>query len=333
MAVGAAARPVLPAQLPRQPARPELPPPGRARRGAGQPALLAGSRRGRLPPRLDQLLLPRRAAARQPGEAEGDAQRPRLQRGQPLRVPVPLPQQHAAGEPRVPAGPARVDGPLPRHRHAGRNLLRGFAGDDGRVHQRPPPAHGLQLRAAHPRLQRRAYPRHRARAGGEDDRRLAVLGDFQPRRGARAQPLGQGWRLRRDGEPAHRDGLLAARLGLRVPGRRTRPDRGRAALRIVARSLRHRVLAGVQGPRRLPHADAVERRRARRFQQRRAVAAGAARASRAERGEAASGPRLRVERLPPLHALAPRPARAAPRQHPLPRYVGAGAGVRARAGR
>ena len=83
------------------------------------------------------------------------------------------------------------------------------------------------------------------------------------------------------GQPAHRDGVLAARIGVRVPGRGTGPDRGRGALRAAAGSVRHRVLAQLQGSRRLPHADAVDRRRSMRgFSERRAMAAGAARAPR-----------------------------------------------------
>ncbi|KAG1082991.1 hypothetical protein G6F40_014925 [Rhizopus arrhizus] len=69
LAVGAAPRAVLPAQLPGRPAGPELPSPGRAAGDPGQRALLAGSRRGWLPPGRHQLLLPRRAATRQPAQA------------------------------------------------------------------------------------------------------------------------------------------------------------------------------------------------------------------------------------------------------------------------
>ena len=85
----------------------------------------------------------------------GPARRARLQPGQSLRVPVPPPQQHAAGEPRVPRGTARGAGPLSGSDLARRDLVGGFAGDDGRVRQRPAPAHGLQLRAADRRLLRR----------------------------------------------------------------------------------------------------------------------------------------------------------------------------------
>ena len=48
------------------------------------------TRRRRPAPGCDQLLLPRRAAARQPAQAGGTAHRPRLQRRQSVRVPVPL---------------------------------------------------------------------------------------------------------------------------------------------------------------------------------------------------------------------------------------------------
>ena len=51
------------------------------------------------------------------------------------------------------------------------------------------------------------------------------------------------------------------------------PDRGRARVRGSARSLRHPLLARIQGPRRLPHADAVERRRRARASAWQAVAA------------------------------------------------------------
>ena len=89
-------------------------------------------------------------------------------------------------------------------------------------------------------------------------RRLVVLGAVQPRRGAPRHALGQG----RAGQAGLSEGDLgaadvAARLGLHLPGRGARPRRGRAALRGSAGSLRHPLLAGIQGPRRLPHADGV----------------------------------------------------------------------------
>ena len=51
----------------------------------------------------------------------------------------------------------------------------------------------------------------------------------------------------------------AARFRLPLSGRGTRPDRSRSCLRGPAGSLRHPVLAGIQGPRRLPHADGLGR--------------------------------------------------------------------------
>ena len=50
---------------------------------------------------------------------------------------------------------------------------------------------------------------------------------------------------------------IPARLGLHLSGRGAGPDRGRYRLCRPARSLRHSVLAGIQGPRRLPHADGL----------------------------------------------------------------------------
>ena len=89
-------------------------------------------------------------------------------------------------------------------------------------------------------------------------RRLVMLGAVQPRRGATCHTLGQG----RAGSASLSEGCLgaldvSARIGLPVPGRRARPRRGRAAPRRPAGSLRHPLLAGIQRPRRLPHADGL----------------------------------------------------------------------------
>ena len=65
------------------------------------------------------------------------------------------------------------------------------------------------------------------------------------------------------GDPALGTGRVPARLGVRLPGRGTRPRGSGRAVRGAARSVRHRVLARVQGPRRLPHADALGCERAR----------------------------------------------------------------------
>ena len=100
-------RPVLPAQFPGQPAGPQLPLPCGRRADARGSGILAGARRGRVPARCDQFLLPRSAAARQSAEAEGGAPRPRLHDRQSLRLPVSPLRQHAAPEPRFPRGAAR----------------------------------------------------------------------------------------------------------------------------------------------------------------------------------------------------------------------------------
>src|SRR6185312_12353312 len=52
-----------------------------------QPEVPAGPRRRRPAAGCDQLLLSRPAAARQPAEARGAAQRPGIHRRQPLRLP------------------------------------------------------------------------------------------------------------------------------------------------------------------------------------------------------------------------------------------------------
>ena len=89
-----------------------------------------------------------------------------------------------------------------------------------------------------------------------------------------------------------------------------------------------RVLAAVQGPRRLPHADAVERRgRASRFQPWHAVAARARGTSRPRRGATAGQPAVRAQRLPHLHALAPGTPGAALGRHRIPRCARTGAGL------
>ena len=134
LAVGAAPRPVLPAQLP----------------GLASPTSISTIRpcrrrswttsrfwldRGVDGFRLDAInfCFHDAAAARQPAEAAGTAHRARVQPRQSVCVPVPLLQQHAAGEPRVPRASACVAGPLSGHRRARRDLIRGFAGDHRRI--------------------------------------------------------------------------------------------------------------------------------------------------------------------------------------------------------
>jgi hypothetical protein len=90
-------------------------------------------------------------------------------------------------------------------------------------------------------------------------RRLGLLGVLQPRRHAPCQPLREnramsGCVIAKLGDLGARG---AARLDLPLSGRGTGPAGGRACLRGPARSLWHPLLAGLQGPRRMPHADAV----------------------------------------------------------------------------
>ncbi len=61
-----------------------------------------------------------------------------------------------------------------------------------------------------------------------------------------------------------RTAVDASGNGLLVPGRRAGTARSGAGLRRARRSLRHRVLAGLQGTGRLPHADGLGRGRRRR---------------------------------------------------------------------
>ena len=160
--LGAAPRPVLPAQFPQRAAGPEFPQPGSARGGARQHALLARARRRWPAPRRDQLLLSRRAAARQPAAAaERARKRARLQRRQSVRLPMAPLQQYAAGDAALPRrASAKLLDEYPGRRGARRNLLRRFDRDGCRVHAARPAAHGIQLRVAEQRQLAAAHPRH-----------------------------------------------------------------------------------------------------------------------------------------------------------------------------
>ena len=114
---------------------------------------------------------------------------------------------------------------------------------------------GPQFSAAHVRGCVEAFEKIRRRW-------LGVLGVLQPRRDAPCLALDaarRGHRCRR--QIRDRAACLPARLDLPLSGRGTRPDGGRDRLRGSARPLWHPLLAGLQGPGRLPHADGVGGRR------------------------------------------------------------------------
>ena len=88
-------------------------------------------------------------------------------------------------------------------------------------------------------------------------RRLGLLGLLQPRRRAARHALAP---RRRAAPGLSRAAAVAARLGLPLPGRGARADRGLRAVRGAAGPLRQAVLAEVPRPRRLPDADALAQR-------------------------------------------------------------------------
>ena len=287
---------ILPAQFPRRAAGPQLPQPRGPGRAARRRALLAGARRRRLPPRHDQLLLPlarawktiRRCRRKQRNDSIAPSVNPYnfqdhlydKSRPENLRVPERF---------RAPA--RRISGGR-RGRRGRRRAAR--AGGRGGLHRRRRPrADVLLLRF--PR-RRKNCQRGKVRSVLEDlrqgrQRRLVVLGLLQPRRDAPRHALGR----RRARQACLSQGHLgaadvAARIGLHLSGRGARPRRGRAPLRGSAGSLRHPLLAGIQGPRRLPHADGVGEGGAEwRLLHGQAVAAGSGRASSLQAVDAQAG--------------------------------------------
>ena len=117
--------------------------------------------------------------------------------------------------------------------------------------------------------------------------------------------------------PGRRAAAEPARQRLHLPGRRARPARSRHRLRRPAGPVRHRDVARVQGPRRLPHADALGGAADARpgLQQRAEALAAGGRAHRAlavDRQEADR--RLAAAPLPPPAAWRRTPAGADPRR-------------------
>ena len=175
--LGTAARPVLPAQFPQEPAGPELPQSRGAARVARQHALLAGSRRRWPAARCDQFLLSRRAAARQPAAAE--TRRARRAASTP-RIPTATNGTATTTRSRRCCPSSRrsarlLDGVSGRG-GARRDLLRRFHRHGGRIHAARPAAHGLQLRAAEQRQLAAAHPRNRRDSCGSARRRAGRAG-------------------------------------------------------------------------------------------------------------------------------------------------------------
>ena len=254
---------ILPAQFPGLAAGPQLPQPRGAGRAARHRPLLAGARRRRLPPRHHQLLLPRARGCENnpplPPDERND--RPR-RRSTPTTTRTISTTRASRRTSASSSASARCSTSIRRRAAVGEvGDAQRVAGDDGRLHRRRrQAAHVLHLRLPRRRnSQRRACPRGARGLRGE------VAGDgwscwaFSNHDvDAPCHALGDG-----DGRPdrlsqaRRRAAAVAARLGLPLPGRGARADRGRTRLRGSARSLRHPLLAGVQGPRRLPHADGV----------------------------------------------------------------------------
>ena len=110
---------------------------GGAGRASGRGAVLAGTRRGRIPLRHREFLRPRRGAARQSGAS---GREPRLlhgARGEPLQLAGASLRQEPAGEPGLPAPDAGADGRVSGRRGGRRDRRRAARhGADGRIHPR-----------------------------------------------------------------------------------------------------------------------------------------------------------------------------------------------------
>ena len=181
-------------------------------------------------------------------------------RHQPLRLSGPSLRQDAAGEPRLPEAVPRAARWVWRSRVGRRGgRWRALAPNRRRLYgRRRQAAHVLHLRPARPEFSAGAYPRLRrafetAVADGwvcwafsnHDVMRHVVALDAARRRSGRCRQI-------RD-----HAARLPARLDLPLPGRGTWPAGGRARLRGSARSLRHPLLARLQGQGRLPNADGL----------------------------------------------------------------------------
>ncbi len=259
---------VLLAQFPGRAARPQLPQSGGAGRAARRHAVLAGARRRRLPPRHHQLLFPLRRAARQSAAA---GRRPQRLRSRPTVNPYNF-QDHLYDKSQpenldfLQAVSARCSTISGRRRSRRGRRCAARAGDRGG--NTPPAATRCTC----------AIPSISCRPNGST-RDIGALGHLQAsmarrRTAGRAGPFPITTSMRHASRwgcltPSMRCSLsqadggaadVPARLGLHLPGRGAGLARGRTRLRGSAGSLRHPLLAEVQGPRRLPHADGVGRR-------------------------------------------------------------------------
>ncbi len=276
-------RPVVPAPVRQQPARPRLDEPGGAPGAAAGAALLAGPGRRRLPDRRRARPLQEPDAGRPPG-GQAEQRRRRARVG---------PRRGARGVRGV-AAAARL---LRRRPDDGRRGLPVRRAADRPLRRRLPAAPGLQLhRDGHAVGCGSAAADARDGAGALLTRHVGAV---EPRPHAARHALRR--RLARSAPWAgrHRAAARPARLAVPLPGGGARPGRGGRAARAPAGPdlPAHRGRAARPG--RLPHADAVGGGRGRlRLHDRRAVAA-VRRGQRGPRGRrAARGPRLGAGGLP-----------------------------------
>ena len=186
-------------------------------------ALLARARRRRLPARRDQLLLPRPAAARQPAAARRTSATARgFSADNPYALPVPPLQQHAAREPAVPRGAcARCSTSIRTRWRSARSRPTIPPPTVAEYTQPGAAAHGLHLRAAEQRAARRAHPQRPSRTLEQRaPRRLAVLGDLEPRRASAWSRAGATASPTAPGDAAHR--RCCARCAARSASTRAR---------------------------------------------------------------------------------------------------------------
>ena len=267
--------------------------------------------------------------------------RPRRQRraaggsapGSPFAMQRPALQQGAAGADRaVPQAAARADRALRRQGAAGRDQRRRRALRAGRVHQWRRPRHRLQLRPAELPRHAQGHPRRRRAAGEDDGRRLGLLVVQQPRRPPRRHPLGRRRRARGPA-PAWCRVLLGSLRGTvcLYQGEELGLEEAELAFEQLKDPFGIAFWPTLQGPRRLPHADALgESAHRSRLHHRRALAADPREPPPPRRRRAGRRPALRAQHHPRLPQLAPRAPAAQDRPDQVRARGRRRAGVRAR---